>query len=263
MERSRSIRASALGQPSSTSVRPPTSSCGRPFHRAATSPRSSATPTRWGAMPSPSEAARIRSRSSVVLPAPGGARIRVLYSVPPDQPVRHRAGRPHRLPCHPDRRRGQTAQPPQLPVPDHRRTAQPHPVPPLYGEVAPAELVGHSVEGGPAGQLQKLLQLLPHHRLPSQGALSLRQHRRHGPPPPQPQLLHPGPLLRWEGHGLLPQTQREDPRRLFKSLDLLLFHISYHRPLPYILCGQAVGYDSLAPPSFCDIFRTSFLTSIS
>lgn len=138
-------------------------------------------------------------------------------------------------------------QPPQLPVPDHRRTAQPHPVPPLYGEVAPAELVGHSVEGGPAGQLQKLLQLLPRHRFPSQGALSLRQHRRHGTPPPQPQLLHPGPLLRREGHSLLSQAQGKDPHRLFKSLDLLLFHISYHRPLPYILCGQAVGYDSPAP----------------
>ena len=72
----------ALGQPSSTSVRLPTASWGRPFHRAAISPRSSATPTRWGTMCTPSEAMRIRSRRRVVLPAPGGARMRVLSRHP-------------------------------------------------------------------------------------------------------------------------------------------------------------------------------------
>ena len=182
-------------------------------------------------------------------------------SFPPEQPVRHGPGRPHRLTGHPDRCRGQAAQAPQLPVPDHRRAAQAHPVSPLYGEVTPAELVGHGVKRSPAGQFQQLLQFLSRHRLPAQGALPLRQHCRHGPSPPQPQLLHPGPLIRWEGHGLLPQTQGEDPHRLLKSLDLLLFHVPHHRPLPYILCGQAVGYDSRSPPPFLRYFSHIYLDS--
>ena len=170
MERSRSIRARALGQPSSTSVRAPTSSWGRPFHRAATSPRSSATPTRWGVMPSPSEAARIRSRSSVVLPAPGapgsGYCTRFL---PAGAACPTRAGPPPPPdgPPGPLPRTGGAG--PAAPVPDHRRAAQAHPVSPLYGEVTPAELVGHGVKRSPAGQFQQLLQFLSRHRLPAQG----------------------------------------------------------------------------------------------
>ena len=68
-----------------TSVRRPTRNCGTPSHTPASSPRSSATPTRRAGTPSPSESARIRSRSSVVLPQPGGERISVLSSSSPAQ----------------------------------------------------------------------------------------------------------------------------------------------------------------------------------
>ena len=43
---------------------------------------SSAKPTRKGAMPIPSEIRRTSSRSRVVFPTPGGARMRVLHNWP-------------------------------------------------------------------------------------------------------------------------------------------------------------------------------------
>ena len=69
-------RASAFGQPSITSVRGPTSICGDPSQQAAISQRSSATAT----FQPDSDAIRIRSRSRVVLPMPGGERINALDS---------------------------------------------------------------------------------------------------------------------------------------------------------------------------------------
>ena len=73
----------ALGQPSSTSVRLPTSICGTPPHMTATSPRSSSNATRRTGHPSPSEMQRTRSRSSVVFPPPGGESSSVLKNRPP------------------------------------------------------------------------------------------------------------------------------------------------------------------------------------
>ena len=185
----------ALGQPSSTSVRLPTASWGRPFHRAAISPRSSATPTRWGAICTPSEAMRIRSRRRVVLPAPGGARMRVL-SRHPSGPVSlshtgSAAPRPWRATRTEaeDRFRRLKISPP-------RRTAVPHSptrCPPLHGQIPPAQLVQHRVDRGPAGQLQQLLQVPARHRLPAQGPLPLREDRRQGLSAPEPQLLRPPP----------------------------------------------------------------------
>ena len=67
----------ALGQASSTSVRLPTSIWGSPRCITATSPRSSIRATRCRGTPQPSERMRTRSRSSVVLPPPGGERSRV------------------------------------------------------------------------------------------------------------------------------------------------------------------------------------------
>ena len=76
--RSRIGMPSALGQPSSTSVWQPTASCGVPWCMPATSPRSSTTAMRWaGRSSAPSDRLRIISRSSVVLPSPGGDKITV------------------------------------------------------------------------------------------------------------------------------------------------------------------------------------------
>ena len=73
----------ALGQASSTSVRGPTSIWGLPRYITATSPRSSMMATRRGPYGStPSDSRRTRSRSRVVLPPPGGDKIRVLQSSP-------------------------------------------------------------------------------------------------------------------------------------------------------------------------------------
>ena len=68
----------ALGQASSTSVRGPTSIWGLPRTITATSPRSSMRETRRPDLPvPPEERHRTRSRSSVVLPPPGGDSSRV------------------------------------------------------------------------------------------------------------------------------------------------------------------------------------------
>ena len=68
----------ALGQASSTSVRGPTSIWGLPRTITATSPRSSIRETRRPGLPvPPEERHRTRSRSSVVLPPPGGDSSRV------------------------------------------------------------------------------------------------------------------------------------------------------------------------------------------
>ena len=75
--------AIALGQPSSTSVRGPTSSWGLPRYDAASSPRSSTRETRMGGRSSvPRLMSRTRSRRRVVLPPPGGERTRALWSRP-------------------------------------------------------------------------------------------------------------------------------------------------------------------------------------
>ena len=75
---------SALGQPSSTSVWKPTSSCGTPRYIPASSPRSSTMPTRSaGRVSLPLDSAAAISRSSVVLPAPGGAAMSVLSNASP------------------------------------------------------------------------------------------------------------------------------------------------------------------------------------
>ena len=74
--------ASALGQPSSTSVRGPTSIWGWPRYITATSPRSSTSVIRWGGIPSPQDSWRTRSRRSVVLPPPGGDSSSVLRKRP-------------------------------------------------------------------------------------------------------------------------------------------------------------------------------------
>lgn len=82
MARSTMGMPSALGQPSSTSVRLPTSIWGMPPHMTATSPRSSRSATRRSGQPSPSERQRTRSRSSVVFPPPGGESSSVLENRP-------------------------------------------------------------------------------------------------------------------------------------------------------------------------------------
>ena len=83
MARSSIGTARALGQPSSTSVRQPTSSWGRPRWTAASSPRSSTRATRQGGASSvPWLSSRTRSRSSVVFPPPGGLSTSVLRGRP-------------------------------------------------------------------------------------------------------------------------------------------------------------------------------------
>ena len=72
----------AFGQPSSTSVRGPTSIWGWPRYMTATSPRSSTRVIRWGGTPSPPDICRTRSRSKVVLPPPGGDSSKVLRKRP-------------------------------------------------------------------------------------------------------------------------------------------------------------------------------------
>ena len=99
MARSSQRSPDALPQPSSTCVRAPTSSCGTPSTQAAISPRSSHRPT---AVPS-SERMRTISRSSVVLPLPGGPAIsapppRSILTVSAPQPFTSCAMRRHRLP---------------------------------------------------------------------------------------------------------------------------------------------------------------------
>ena len=81
MARSTMGMPAALGQPSSTSVRGPTSIWGTPRQVTATSPRSSTRATRRGGQPSPAERQRTRSRKSVVLPPPGGESSSVLWKV--------------------------------------------------------------------------------------------------------------------------------------------------------------------------------------
>ena len=74
---------SAFGQSESTSVWLPSSICGRPLQHTAISPRSSMTATRSARCSlSPSDSTRMRSRSSVVFPPPGGERMSVLKSRP-------------------------------------------------------------------------------------------------------------------------------------------------------------------------------------
>ncbi len=68
---------SGLGKPSNTSVCSPTSNCGTPWPQAASSERSSTITTL-----NRDESCRAQSRSTVVLPTPGGEMIiRVIYAV--------------------------------------------------------------------------------------------------------------------------------------------------------------------------------------
>ena len=83
MPRSRMDTAAALPHPSRMSVCRPTYIWGAPCHMAAISPRSSATARRNGGAATPSDSPRTRSRSKVVFPAPGGAKISVFCSRSP------------------------------------------------------------------------------------------------------------------------------------------------------------------------------------
>ena len=149
------------------------------------------------------------------------------------QPVQHGGGRPSHLPGNPQVGGGNGPQAVDFPVPQAHRAAQADAVPPLKGEVTPAHLVQHRVEGGPAGDFHQLLQLRPPHRSPTQGALPPFHQHRHGPAHPQAQLLGPGPVRLGEGQGLLPQPQGQGSRGLDKAVRRChLCHV-VHQPLSH------------------------------
>ena len=83
MPRSTIGMPTAFGQSESTSVWLPSSICARPLQHTASSQRSSMTATRSArCSASPSDSTRMRSRSSVVFPPPGGERMSVLKNRP-------------------------------------------------------------------------------------------------------------------------------------------------------------------------------------
>ena len=86
------------------------------------------------------------------------------------------------------------------------------------------------VEGGPGGNLQHPLQLLPRHRLlrPRQRALPLRVQGGHGPARPQPQLLRPGHVPRGQALRRPPQPGGQQGRRLTVPLRRALFPHGFH-----------------------------------